>query len=390
MKSIPPNGRVRRRIDLRLCLWLLAVLAVTPAGQGAPPIEPLPPPDYSFDLASWTVLEGYVDARDILVLDFPHPERLLFGETLGLVSTLDDVDALSAANASVASDETFVLLFSVDAQTVGAVPPDSALIALHVPYNVMHQAARGQAPGDQFMSTQLFTQLGGAGGTIINNVLVRNNYDEGGTDFAAQPATSAFERALDDSLDVVDATAWLTRSDGAAVNVYFSATSNSPSLDTLPYWGYPSGADIYFNPDPLVYQPTELYAAHEQLQLDQDDDIDGLIVFDANENGHFDEPDQVLFSLAPGSPSLATIPGASGEDAAADVFSVVHDQMPTVFATAADLGLGVPEDGIQDNIDALELLLCEDALDCAARHGIRLATVPVTGRVGARRCLRVP
>jgi len=282
-------------------------------------------------------------------------------DNLGLRSPEDDLDALSAANACVDPNETFVLLFSVSSESVGAAPPDPALIALHVPFNAADQAERGHAAGDQFMSTQLFTVLGGQGGVILNNVLVRNNYDEGGTDFSALPETSAAEPATDELLDIVDATARLTWDGQEVVNVYFSATADSPSLEELSQYGLPSGADVFFNEQPLAWAPTCLYATYDQLQLVQDDDIDALIVFDTNENGHFDESDQVLFSLAPGSPSLATIPGT-----AADVFVAAPEQMPAVFAAGADLGLGE-----QDNIDALDFFLCDDVLYCAAQHGIR-------------------
>jgi hypothetical protein len=368
MKAITADRRVDRRIVFRASLGLLVMLAAAPAGLGTPPIDPLPPPDYSFDLASWAVYWGTVGAGDVLTLAFPSPDVLLPGDNLRLASPEDDLDALSAANADVDPSEPFALLFSVSSGTVGVAPPDPALIALHVPFNAMDQADRGHPAGDQFMSTQLFTRLGGQIGVILNNVLVRNNYDEGGTDFSALPETSAHEPATDEVRDVVDATGWLNRDGEEATNVYFSATTDSPSLEELSQYGFPSGADIFFNERPLAWAPTWLYAAYDQLQLVQEDDIDALVVFDTNENGHFDESDQVLFSLAPGSPSLATIPGASMEGAAADVFVVSPEQPPALFVAATDLGLGAPS----DDIDALEFVFCDDALDGAARHGIRL------------------
>jgi hypothetical protein len=152
------------------------------------------------------------------------------------------------------------------------------------------------------------------------------------------------------------------------VDVYFSVTEDSPSLGTLPYWSAPSGADIYFDEEPAPYMPPQLFASFECLELVEDDDIDALIVFDFDENGLFNDSDRILFSLAPGSPSLDTIPGASSQGAAADVFIVGPDGVPAVFASAADLGLGAP----QDNIDALDFALCGDVLFCAAQHGIRV------------------
>jgi hypothetical protein len=213
------------------------------------------------------------------------------------------------------------------------------------------------------MSTRLFCLSGMVGGpTSSNNVLDRNNYDEGGTDFVAQPPTAAHEFAAGDPLDVVDATAWLDRAEGEVVNLYFSASPDSPSLLTLPYWAGPSGANIFFNICPPMYTPTTLYAAYEQLQLDPNDNIDAMIVFDRNNAGEFDEMDQVLFSLAPGSPSLDTIPGTG-----ADVFTVTYGEAPALFVAAADLGLGHPD----DDINALDFLLCDKPVVCAAQHGIR-------------------
>ena len=367
MKPTATYRRVPRRVALGLSLGLLFTLAITPAATAEAPIDPLPAPDYSFDLLSCSVDGGLVEAGDILNLDFPDPNILLYGEMLGLFSTDDDLNALSAGNPSVDPEQTFALLFSVHAATVGVVPPDPALIELHVPYNVTDQAIRGHAAGDQFMSTQLFTRSGVHGGAISNNVLNRNNYDEGGTDFSAQPPTSAYEYPQDELLDIVDATARLERVGGVVTSAYFSLTPTSPALEELPVYSVPSGADIFFNSNPTAWVLTELYAAHDHLQLDEDDDIDALIVFDDNNNGWYDGTDQVLFSLAPGSPSLDTIPGASDQGAAADVFSVTYDQAPILFAAAADLGLG---DG-QDNLDALDFVFCDDALFCAAQHGIR-------------------
>lgn len=367
MKPTATNRRVPRPVEFGLSLGLLFTLAIAPAARGEAPIDPLPVPDYSFDLLSCSVDGGLVDAGDVLNVDFPDPNILLQSEMLGLFSTDDDLNALSAANPSIDLEQTFALLFSVHAATVGVALPDPALIELHVPYNATDQAHRGHAAGDQFMSTQLFTRAGIHGGSSANNLLTRNNYDEGGTDFSAQPPTAAYEYPLDELLDVVNATTRLERGEWPITYVYFSLTPTSPSLEELPVYSVPSGADIFYNSNPFAWAPTDLYAAHDHLQLHEDDDIDALIVFDDNNNGWYDGTDQVLFSLAPGSPSLDTIPGASEQGAAADVFSVTGGQAPTLFAAAAVLGLG---DGL-DNIDALDFVFCDDVLFCAAQHGIR-------------------
>ena len=85
-------------------------------------------------------------------------------------------------------------------------------------------------------------------------------------------------------------------------------------------------------------------------------------------NGVFEPNDQVVFSLASGSPSRG----------AAEVFIVQFGGQPTVLAPASALGLG----HVDDNIDALELLLCDDAMACAVAHGIRGHVIPTVSEWG--------
>ncbi|MCH7702710.1 MAG: hypothetical protein IID37_13590 [Planctomycetes bacterium] len=334
-------------------VWVSSTLA-------APPDDPLPAPTYSFSRASPTVEAGFVTADACLVLSQPVPDIGVEGALLGFGLPGDDLDALASDNIALDGEELFALLFSVDAATLGVVGPDSDLVEEGVPFNSRHQAVRGQQAGDQFMSTTLYELDDGEDTGLPNNVLVRNNYDEGGVDFAALPPTSARHRGFPQAQDEVDATARFSTE-----MVYYSATGDSPSLSTLPFLDEPSGAHI------LAAIPSQnqvfLFASFSDLGLQQEDDIDALIVFDTNSDGVFQGSDQVLFSLAPGSPSLATIPGASEIAPAADVYLVAAGESPVLFASAASLGLGRPA----DNVDALELLVCDDYEDCAEDHGIR-------------------
>ena len=159
-----------------------------------------------------------------------------------------------------------------------------------------------------------------------------------------------------------------SRSSTAVQEVYFSLSSNSPSL------GANSGADIFYNAGPSGEGPESTYASHDQLGLVVDDDIDGLIVLDANTQGTFEAGDKVLFSLAAGSPSLATISGST-----ADVFVVDHGDAVSVFAYAADLGLAP-----SDELDALDYFVCKlgSGVACAARYGIRLHPIPAVTEWG--------
>jgi hypothetical protein len=101
-----------------------------------------------------------------------------------------------------------------------------------------------------------------------------------------------------------------------------------------------------------------------------DDDIDGLVVFDENENGTYDAGDLVLFSLKAGSPSLNQIGGRI--NSAADIFAAraiaggISEL--SLFAPALDLGLA----GSNDDVDGLEVYPC-NATDgsCTINAGIR-------------------
>ncbi|MFH1746570.1 MAG: hypothetical protein ABIG44_05930 [Planctomycetota bacterium] len=364
-----PSSEFRRGALFRSGSAVL-ILAAAWMATAAPPIDPLPAPQYSFDLQSPKVQGGLVAARDVLAYGFPDPEPLVDGPLLGLDMPGDDLDALSGGNPYLAPGDEFVLLFSVDRETIGVEPPLPQLVEMGYKYNVYDQAIRVHAAGDQFMSTNMFSWFGrGRGSGIGNNSLSRNNYDEGGTSFSGDPPLNASQtnRAPQDN---VDATALLfgTILNRPMIGVYFSVTAESPSLYTLPGNDSPSGANIFYNEDPMSGLPTELYAYHFALGLVPPDDIDALIVFDTNMDGMFNYTDQVLFSLTPDSPSLLFIPGASPEGAAADVFVVRPGEPPMLFAAALELGLGE----YWDNLDALEFLLCDDALFCIIEHCIYL------------------
>jgi len=364
------------RIATRSRIAVIASLASLV--QAAPPIEPLPRPYFSFDRESPTVLQGLVSAADVLTLSpdgLPMP--VIPGPALGLLFPQDDLDALSGPNSWLLPTQIFVLRFSVDRQTRGSAPPDAEFINLDVPYNVFDQARRGHAAGDEYMAVQNFTlrdSMRGPGQG--NNVLGRNNYDEGGTDFGGQPQTSASQSVPPGtSQDDVDATGNLPASlslPGLLEHIYFSATRDSPSLPTLPGLP-PSGAHVFYNPSPLMGTPTRLYAPFEALGLQPQDDIDAMIIIDRAADGSpipdgvFNGIDVVIFSLAPGSPSLDEPNRLAGAVTAADVLVVQFGQPPSVLAPGAGLGVGLAV----DNVNALEFFLCDTPVLCAAVHGIR-------------------
>ncbi len=375
-------------------LWLRVgcVLACATSVWGLPPLDPLLPPFYSFDCQSPQVLDGTLSCDSVLQFADPTPLEIVPGAALGLGQPGDQIDALSSNSASIIATVPFSVLFSVDRDTVGAVAPDPLLVAQGVPFSVRDQAAKGHAAGDQFISLDTF-QLGAAVagvpvlGSGSNNSQVRNNFDEGGVDFVALPPTSSTTSSTDseDNVNSTSGTAAAALSvAGISPSVYFSlcrdtrGLCDSPSLATLSP-GTPSGASLYFHPNPGQpgIAPT-LFASFGSLGLQQDDDISAVVVLDFDANGVFDGVDRVIYSLDPGSPSLALFADASPVGAAADVFVASPDGTRSLLASAAILGLGAPT----DNIDALDVLPCADGLGCVLAHGMRVGDVPTVSEWG--------
>jgi len=387
-------------------LWAGLTLCYPALVSGAPPITSLRAPLYSFDLDSPHVFAGdelsyQVGAGDVLAFQAAPEQAAVYipAAALGMLNPQDELDGLSGANNVVTPADSFSLLLSVDRNSVGNNGPDAAAIALSVPYNPLDQAGKMQAAGDQFMSLRLCTRQqcelaapGQGGRALLNNTtLVRNNYNEGGTGLAGCPddpasggsGTCTFSRGRVTGQDDVDAMAG-TGVDMTAPGTafYFSVSTSSPSLGPLSQPAAPSGANIFYNADPLSgISTTTVYATSSNLGLVASDDIDALIVFDDDADGVFDGTDTVLFSLVPDSASLSTITGASVFGSGADIFRVVPGGDPTLYTAASHFGLA-DQAGTLDNIDGLDFFLCDDALGCASQHGIRAGNIPAASTWG--------
>jgi len=244
------------------------------------------------------------------IFDLPTAPRIS-PPNLGLTIT-DDLDALSYGidyinyNASVR--------FSVDPSSVGV--GGSA---------VFTQASAGEAHADEFRVSPAFP-IGGSNVQVL---------DETGD--TAPP----FPLLISDDVDALaEPPASFVDLDGDGVPdlpVYFSLAAGSPTLA-----GIGAGpADILMSTGGMT--PT-VYITHTALGLVPGDDIDALCL-DAETN-------TVLFSLAPGSPSLVT-----GAASPADLFGGAAPPLsspPPVYAPAWVLGL--LED---DNLNALKCGLPE-------------------------------
>lgn len=383
-------------------LCALGVIAYTTSVWGSPPLQPLSPPLYSFDDQSPQVLDGTLSPDAVLQLGDPTPVVAIPGNALGLGQPGDQIDALSSNQAGFPPTATFSLLFSIDRASVGAAAPDPLLVSSGVPFSASDQAAKNHGAGDQYISLDTF-QLGGLAvgvpvlGSGSNNSQVRNNFDEGGVDFAAKPETSsstvlsafrggvAAMAAPQDNVVATLGTGLPANIAGGDSAVYFSlcldprGTCASPSIANLSGGVAPSGASLFYHPDPgSPMGGPSLFAGFAALGLQQGDDINAMVVLDVDANGIFDGDDRVFYSLAPDSPSLELFPEASATGASADVFSVSPSGARTLVAPAAALGLGA----VTDNIDALDILPCADGLACALAHGMRAGDIPAVSEWG--------
>jgi hypothetical protein len=135
-------------------------------------------------------------------------------------------------------------------------------------------------------------------------------------------------------LDVLD----FTGDDIHDTNVYFSLDAASPSLAV-------SGADVYFSPAGGGF--FFVFAFPAQMGLVMADEIDSLVMWDRAAIGAADPGfDFALFSLAPGSATLAMI-GASP----ADIFVTDFAGGFCLFTNSGQLGLIAA-----DNVDGLDVL----------------------------------
>jgi len=349
-------------------LAISTLLSAMPALGQPQSLIPVPIPHFSIDAASPSIgkptINGPITAG--AVLDVPGPTVPFTAQSLGLHPN-DELDEISYNRAlHIPLGQTFVILFGVDRTTVGARGPDPSLLPTR-PYNVMDQAARHQAAGDTFMTLDGWTRAGGplpfGESRVIalrNNTLVINEGDSGGIDYAMAPNVPPI-LALPPGTpqDNGDGTAYdpATALLGICVPLFFTVTKQSSIPGSPPLPVAASGANIYGDCDPAILGSEFVYATASQLGLMSGvggDEIDGLVVFDQNDNQIYDAGDQILYSLAPGSPSLAL-----GPFSPADIFEASGPPCVgpccscSLFARADDLGLRSLPD--IDNVDNIEV-----------------------------------
>lgn len=340
-------------ISIVLGFFGLAAWASNPTAR-----YPLHAPRFCIDPNS-PETTGFISPADILITDAAPPPMVYIPASLHSTGNGDVMDGLALLEPALLATAHFALLFSVDRGSQGGVSPDPGLVAAGFPFNAADQAAKHQQAADIFMATRAFTRGGPAaarrGGligpdTTDNNVLVINQGDAGGVDLELTPAGASPADPIDPNAtisqvdDGMGTSASSPAFDGVPAGFLFSLRKGSPALGTLPHdpiQPCASGADIYVDFSPGTAGGEVLYATHRQLGLVCDDDIDGLIVFDALGDGQFSPGnDQVIFTLTPTSPS------ANG---GAVLYTSFGGGVFTIWATPPQLGLAAT-----DNVTLLD------------------------------------
>jgi hypothetical protein len=248
--------------------------------------------------------------------------------SFGLVAA-DNIDALSA-NTWTSPALAYHLVFSGDRPSQGQ--PGT-------PYR--NQAVRNQAASDLWRTPlSAASPAWSMGACAVVAIPPPQAQHRNQTDFnliftAAPPvfAPGGIQDNIDAvELDVLD----ITGDQFHDFDTYFSLDAASPSL------GGATPASIFFSP---IGGATAVFSGPGPLGLVAGDNIDALVMWDRNIIGVRDPGmDLVLFSLAPGSPSLG---GASP----ADIFVSTFGGGFCRFTTANQLGM-LPT----DNVDGLDVI----------------------------------
>ncbi|MES1240638.1 MAG: hypothetical protein ABUT39_03370 [Acidobacteriota bacterium] len=301
----------------------LPVYAGVSMDRASQSIPACPFPVNPASLYRWGVPMGGCDVGGL------GPVTEVWEGSLGLVPA-DNVDAVSA-NTTTGKNINYHIYFSADRASLGM---------LGTPYRA--EATLNQAASDIWRMNNLTvasplaslaacapTPIGGAHALFRN----QDSYD---FIFTAPPGVGPLGGNYDniDALELDDLDPSLDKFHD--VGVYFSLDAASPSL------GGASAAAIFFTP---VGGAPGVWSGAAPLGLVAADDIDALVVWDRGVVGAPDPGmDLVLFSLAPGSPSLGGLSPAG-------IFVSDLTGFFCVYVQANTLGMRVI-----DNIDGLDVL----------------------------------
>jgi hypothetical protein len=286
---------------------------------------------YSIDAPSFTA--GGPPNEDDLFNPGPVPALAIPG--IGAPGI--EVNAMSYGRSLLPSDDVEVY-FSVTQSSIGA--PGTA---------VNLEGIFADHPADIFVSTLQGTnfQFRDGDGLIANPL----------TPGAPSPALGLIEPIpafpFGDNLDALDLRLGPVPLLGLGPSVFWSV--DAATAAGFPAYAGLSSADVFWSPPLAGYSGAPaIYAPAPLLGLMFGDDIDGMVWFE-DDTGGVPTPgpspgDLMIFSLTPGSPTLAQlgyVPGTGG----ADLFFVRPGGAVGLFAPAGALGL-LPTDDI-DGLDVV-------------------------------------
>ncbi len=244
----------------------------------------------------------------------PPPTTVLPASVFGLILG-EELDGFSNGNDTICpagNGACFTIItWSVDRAAIGATPP------------VTTEVTGNGAAGD------IFTFEVSGTGVVITPPSLMSDATSNGLTIAA----GGFGESNIDAL---------TTNRNPALALYFSVDPAAvPGASVR--WAMPglSAADILLGPGPV---PT-VYATAAALGLVAADNIDGVAINDAAPLGVLSPADVVYVSLAPGSPSLVTIPASPGDIVQASPGAAA------VIYPAALMGMAAT-----DNIDGLSMV----------------------------------
>jgi len=300
--------------------------------------------------------------------------------TFGLVKR-DNIDALSFG-----IDGGSVLLFSVNTLAVGRpasavnfeaqLSPIAPAIGPAPPSNGGGDPGN-EAAGDVFRSMRYRPFGGGVGKTVVPAPRGSNALELDEVSLGLQAPAAAYSIPLGvgeddlDALELDDAGVIDPNADGLPEShAYFSLDPVSFQVvvgTPDPYPGLCTGADISVTADDILISPAPGFGAFTyaifirgvaDIGLLPGDDLDALCLFDADPVGKLTPGDEILFSLAGGSPSLT--PGANpawpaGAISPADVLHWRLGGVISRYASPRSLGLFD-----RDELDALDIGECVD------------------------------
>lgn len=284
---------------------------------------------------SFSVLIGGASTLPPDTIYTPGPTSFLAG-----IGTIE-VNAFSYGYVGISHESVAALQFSVDPFSIGA--PLTA---------VATEAASSEAEADIFASASAGSNIllfDGDGITAPPLGLVEPTDDVDGYDTSLGPQYGFIWWSVD--------------------------PPSAPAFTVTPI----GPADIVVDPVPspvpytLPTVPKIVFAPAVALGLGTADDIDALVILEdgTTVGGPISAGDCVLFSLAPGSAALSTIPASPGDVLASGPgcpTSPTGASAPWVFATGPSLGL-LPG----DNIDALDIYDDPTALELLAAQALPAA-----------------